>query len=99
MRKLDLTNEHQATGLANLNHIMAVCKKMRIANGWSQKYTAELAGISVSTLSKYERGLFPTRVVWAAALVHSLGFRLSLDLMEERWIASEKVGENSLQKI
>jgi len=69
LRKLDLTNYHQAAGLESLNYTMSVLKSTRLLNGMSQQEFANMAGVSLSTVSKYERGLFPTRVVWYAALI------------------------------
>lgn len=76
MRRLDLTQNHQARGKSLLDGIMTLARSERLRNQLSQQQVADKAGISLSTVSKYERGLYPTRVVWLAALVDALGFDL-----------------------
>ena len=76
MRKLDLTNEYQRYGLEDLNQVMAGLKAARLAKGMTQADVANLTGVSVSTISKYERGLFPTRLVWFAAMCEALGYSI-----------------------
>lgn len=76
MRKLDLTNEYQAQGLVDLNTLMAKFKTARLQCGMTQADVAKRAGVSVSTISKYERGLFPTRVIWLAAMCSALGYKI-----------------------
>lgn len=76
MRKLDLSNEYQKLGKENLDKITQQLKYHRIRFDLTQKEVAELAGISVSTISKLENGRYPTRLVWFAALIAELGGRL-----------------------
>jgi transcriptional regulator with XRE-family HTH domain len=79
MRKLDLTNEYQAAGLHDLNEVMAILKAIRLSKHMTQADVARISGVSVSTISKYERGLFPTRVVWFAAMCRALGLRIAVE--------------------
>lgn len=77
MRKLDLDNEYQAKGYSYLLELMDILKQRRIHLGLTQKQLAEISGVSVSTISKYERGIFPTRVVWLAAYMKAVEFPIT----------------------
>jgi transcriptional regulator with XRE-family HTH domain len=78
VRKLDLDNEFQRIGYANLLALVTMLKEERLRQGLTQAQVAALSGISISTISKYERGIFPTRVVWLAAYFAFLDLRLTI---------------------
>lgn len=97
MRKLDLDNKYQYAAKVNLDVVMETLKSIRISKGLSQREWAEMSGVSVSTISKYERGLYPTRLVWYGALMNALGYVMVVVPKEGtyKWIADPNL--NSLR--
>lgn len=76
MRRLNLDNEFQRAGKDNLDEVMASLRALRRARGLSQKALADKADISLSIVSKYETGRYPTRLVWYAAQLNALGLKM-----------------------
>ena len=74
MRRLDLEIKYQSAGKANLDIVMKELRMRRIELGLSQRDVANIAGISLSTVSKYENGRYPTCLVWYAAMIVALGY-------------------------
>ena len=62
---------------------MLALRKERISQGLSQKAVADIANISLSIVSKYETGRYPTRLVWYAAQLNALGFKMVVRTEED----------------
>jgi predicted transcriptional regulator len=88
MRKLNLDNKYQYAAKINLDVVMQTLRQIRIDKGLTQKEVAEISGVSISTISKLERGIYPTRLVWFAAMMNVLGMiMIVVPKGEARWVA------------
>lgn len=76
MRKLDYNSAYQSQAMHDLDEVMDAFTRKRKELGLTQQEIADLTGVSVSTVSKYERGLYPTRVVWLGAIMRGVYLRI-----------------------